>query len=88
MPNISYIGISAIYCSILLCLYLLTTNFIIIRFYSFISMAILLIILLKSLGTAVCCFLNKHLNEGFRSEMFLNIISVLTIITLFYNVKL
>jgi hypothetical protein len=51
------------------------------------SIAILLIILLKSLGTVVYCFLNKYLSEGFKSGISLNTISVLTIIILFYNVK-
>ena len=88
MPNISYIGILATRPSILLYLYLLTINLIIIRSYSSISIAILLIILLKSLGTAVYYFLNKRLNKGFKSGTSLSIISVLTIITLSYNAEL
>jgi membrane-associated HD superfamily phosphohydrolase len=51
-------------------------------------MAILLIILLKSLGTVVCCFLNKHLSEGFKSGMSLSITSVLTTTILFYDAEL
>jgi hypothetical protein len=88
MPNISYIGILANYCSILLYLYLLTINLIIIRSYSSISIAILLTILLKSLGAAVYYFLNERLNKGFKSRMSLSITSVLTITTLFYNIEL
>jgi hypothetical protein len=88
MPNISYIGILATYCSILLYLYLLTINLIIIRSYSSISIAILLTILLKSLGAAVYYFLNERLNKGFKSRMSLSITSVLTITTLFYNIEL
>ena len=51
-------------------------------------MAILLIILLKFLGTVAYCFLNKYLNKGFKSGTSLNTTSILTIITLFYNAEL
>jgi hypothetical protein len=51
------------------------------------SIAISLMILLKSLGTVVCCFLNKYLSEGFKSGMSLSIISVPTIIILFYDAE-
>jgi hypothetical protein len=53
-----------------------------------VSITILLIILLKFLETVACCFLNKYLNKDFKNGMSLNITSVLTIITLFYNAKL
>ena len=86
--NISYIDISAIYSSALLCLYLLTINFITIRFCSSISITIILLILLKSLETVAYCFLNKYLNTSFKSKISLSIISILIIITLFYNAKL
>ena len=88
MPNIFYIGILATHPSTLLYLYLLTINLIAMRSYSSISIAILLIILLKSLGTAACCFLNKRLNKGFKSRTSLSIINILTITTLFYNTEL
>jgi membrane-associated HD superfamily phosphohydrolase len=58
------------------------------RSHSSVSMAILLIILLKSLGTVVCYYLNKRLSEGFKSGMFLSTISVLTTTTLSYDVEL
>jgi membrane-associated HD superfamily phosphohydrolase len=86
--NVSYIGILAIHPSVSLCLYPLTTNLIIMRSYSFVNMAILLIILLRSLGTVVCYFLNKHLSKGFKSGISLSTISVSTTTILFYNAEL
>ena len=87
MPNIFYINISATY-PILLYLHLLIINFIIIKSYNFINIAILLIILLKFLKTIIYYFLNKNLNKEFKNKISLNIIGVLIIITLFYNIKL
>ena len=68
MPNISYIGILATRPSILLYLYLLTINLIIIRPYSSISIAIIIITIIKSLGTIVYYFLNKYLNKDLKSR--------------------
>ena len=88
MLNVSCVSISAIYSFASLCLYLLTTNLIVMRFYSFVNMAILLMILLKSLGTAACCFSNERLNKGFKSGTSPSTTSVLTTTTLFYDAEL
>ena len=51
-------------------------------------MAILLTILLKSLGTTAYYFLNKRLNKGFKSGTSLSTTNVLTTTTLSYDTEL